>query len=222
MLKEIKYKLIRFLIIVLGRRKRCSYQIRVVEGDEELEELFRFRYRIYCQTDNLLDAAEYPTESESDKYDKVAVHIAAYGDDEEIAGMVRVIPHSDLGLPTIEEFELEDEVESDVLNQAVEVSRFMVDPQYRGSLLMLDLCRAAYCYTKEEGVRYYIGCGEDWFMQMIEKLFLKVNLLAEPRWCFNAQNFPFIINLDEATKELRRKKPLLFTYFNYCPGELTE
>ena len=42
----------------------------------ELDELFRFRHRVFCQELRFFDPAAYPDGRESDEYDHGAIHFA--------------------------------------------------------------------------------------------------------------------------------------------------
>lgn len=210
--------LLRFLLQLKLGRPFGQYEIVVADKEDLIEEIYRFRFKVYCLIDELLDKENYPKEIERDEYDEHSVQIVALNRNKEIAGTVRIIPNVPLGLPTIKEFGLEEKLKGFPFDRAVEISRFMIAPRYRGTMLMLDLCKAAYLYTKEKGVKYYIGCGEDWFLKLIGKVFGKVETIGNPIFCFNAINYPFLIDTKKFESETRKRNWFLFQYFNHKDG----
>jgi N-acyl amino acid synthase of PEP-CTERM/exosortase system len=68
--------------------------------DAELEEIFRLRFKVYCEEWGFEDPANYPDGMEQNEYDKYAAHFAIRcTSDESIIGSARVIFPSELGYP---------------------------------------------------------------------------------------------------------------------------
>lgn len=190
-----------------------NYRIIVLENskDDLVVKSYNFRYQMYCMHDKLLDFKNYSDNKEYDEYDKCSVHVIAIDKDNNIVGMLRLIKHSDLTFPTIKEFDLYKIIEGIDLNKVVEVSRIIVAPDYRKTFLLIDLLKTAAHYSKKKNIEYWTGCVEIWFYKSLTKLFGHIELVAEPKYCFNAMNYPFIFKLSDLRKNLWKNN--LFLYF---------
>lgn len=206
-------EIIRALIAILSKRRNKRYRINTINTDICLENSYRFRYKIYCETDNLLDKKDYPDKKEKDNFDAHSTHFLALDAKDEVVGNIRLIRHSKEGFPTEEEFEIKNELDKYPRKEMVELSRFMIDPDYRGSLLFLDLCKTAYRFAKENDIKYFLGCGEQWFINIVRDFFGDIDMIGEPKFCFNAQNYAFVVDLDKMKDHLKRNRKLILLYF---------
>jgi N-acyl-L-homoserine lactone synthetase len=203
------YFLCRFVKTLLKKQ----YSISIVTADETnlIKKIFEFRYNLYCEEYKLLNKDEYLDEIETDEFDKNSVFFIAKDYQNNIVGLVRLISSSNCIFPTSEEFNLQ-EVVLDLCaegNEIVEVSRFMVLPQYKETLLMIDLCRAIYIYSIENEVSFWVGCVENWFLKTLQTIY-PVAVVGEPKFCFNAMNYAFIIKLIDLRKHLKNKNYFIY------------
>lgn len=189
-----------------------NYDIKIIENNSDplLNESYKFRYQMYCVHDKLLDYKKFPNKEENDEYDKYSIHIIAIDKIGKIIGMLRLIKHSDLIFPTVKEFSLHKNVGKIDLNKVVEVSRIIVAPNYRKTFLLIDLLKTAAYYSKRNNIRYWLGCIEIWFYKTLTKLFGSIELIADPKYCFNAMNYPFLLKLSEVKSNLKKNNLLLY------------
>lgn len=192
-----------------------EYTIEIAKDKSLMADLYKFRYRMYCLVDKLLNKEKFPRGYEIDDYDEHSVHFVALDKEKRIIGTVRIIKNSVFGLPTAKEFNLENKLKNLPSKKIVELSRFIIAPGYRKSLLLLDLCKAIYFYSKENSIKYYLGCVEKWFLKKIEKVFGEINIVGKPLFCFNAMNYPFLLNIKDLERRAQKQNKLLFDYFNY-------
>jgi N-acyl-L-homoserine lactone synthetase len=187
-----------FYVIRFFKSFNKKYKIRVVSDEDTLEDLYRFRYKIYCEVDKLLNKEDYPSKMEKDKYDNVSIHLAAFNKNNKVVATTRVIKNSDKGLPTIKEFDLADNLEGIALDEVAEVSRFMIDPSFRKTMLFVDLLSAVNNVAKKNNIKFLIGCVEEWFLPnlkfLVQDNFKKID---KPQFCFNAINYPFIYKINK-------------------------
>jgi len=200
-----------YLFLYLKRPFK-KYDI-IVSGKNVPEKYYKFRYWIYCKIDKLIDKADTYSDEERDRYDDVSVHIFALNKEDEVIGTVRLIKYTNLGLPTIKEFNLEDRLEKVPRDKVMEISRFMVHPDYRKSMLFIDLCKAVFLVSKEQNIDFWTGCAESWFINGLERLYGEVEIISEPKFCFNAMNYPFFIEIDKIEKIFRNSDPLAYHFF---------
>src|SRR5208283_1875438 len=67
-------------------------------SQEELNDVFKLRYRVYCLERGYENADDYPEGIESDEYDPYSVHFIAYVESAPV-GTVRLILDNPIGLP---------------------------------------------------------------------------------------------------------------------------
>jgi len=111
---------------------QTDFTFELVESKQELEELYRLRYQVYCSECNFLKEEDYPESKESDKYDPYALHFAArdsYGP----IGTVRLILDNPNGFPmeTHTGGNLDFDIKSADRRQVAEISRLAISKTYR-------------------------------------------------------------------------------------------
>lgn len=100
---------------------------------DELENLFRLRYAIYCEECNFLAAADYPDGLEIDEFDERSVQFSAVNEGEEVVGTSRlVLAGSDAAdFPLMSHCPPEAGFDIPPAAQSAEVSRLAVNRNYR-------------------------------------------------------------------------------------------
>jgi N-acyl-L-homoserine lactone synthetase len=128
-----------------------------VETEENLEQVYRLRYHIYCLEKGYEQKEKYPDGIEMDEYDVYSIHFIAKVFDEAI-GTARLILNNPLGFPAekycrtdIADFNIKKE-------QTVEISRFAVSNtlvralQFDRTKILIGLFREVYQETKLLGI----------------------------------------------------------------------
>jgi N-acyl-L-homoserine lactone synthetase len=121
---------------------------RVAQTKDERDGAFRLRFEVYCQECGYLDPRRYPDGLERDAFDDHAVHALAVDPTGAVAGAVRLVLPSPLGLPTQDYFP---RWNGGDISHLAEVSRLIVAPPYRGASQPILLTLAATLY--QESVR---------------------------------------------------------------------
>lgn len=191
-----------------------KYKIILVKNNDQLKKSYRFRYHLYCEVEKLLKKEDYPNKLEFDKFDEHSIHFVALDNNDNIVGTIRLIKDSELGFPTEEEFNLKEIMKKDNRKKTIEVSRLMTTKEYRKSFLSNDLYKAIYKYSNQNNIEFWLGCVEIWLLKKIKAVFDNIEIIGEPKFCFNAMNYPFLIDLKKMQKELKIKNKFLFYYLN--------
>ncbi|MDZ7798499.1 MAG: GNAT family N-acyltransferase [Patescibacteria group bacterium] len=210
--------LLRAYLLFHLRRPYKQYKlifVRDEENKELMERVYKFRYNIYCNVDGLLNKEEYPDKKETDLYDKYADHIIAFDRYNNIVGTSRIIKNSPLGFPTEKEFDLVKRLKNVPREKITELSRFMIHPDYRKTMLLLDMFKAIYLFSRQNDYLFWFGCAEKWFLKTLDNYVGEVELIGEPKFCFNAINYPFFIDIKKKADEVKEKDRLLFYFYNY-------
>ncbi|MFC1687446.1 GNAT family N-acyltransferase [Patescibacteria group bacterium] len=202
------------------RRPFKKYRIVKAESDDMIKKVYKLRYEIYCNEVKLLNGEECNDRVESDEFDIHSIHLAVLDRKNEVVGTVRLIKNSILGLPTINEFKLSERLEKVNKEKTLEISRFMVKKNFRKTMLMVDMCKAVYQYTKQNDYHYMLGCAEKWFIISMNQLFGPLNVIGDPKFCFNAMNHPFILGVEEAERNNRKISKVLHKYFSESSGNI--
>lgn len=109
-------------IKMTGNCKECS----------TLREIHQLRYEVYCVECAYLDATKYENGLETDEYDDCSVHFAAYADDRNLVGTVRLVqPEQGRAYPFEDRCAVFDDFTRVKNEEAVEISRLVVKKTYR-------------------------------------------------------------------------------------------
>jgi N-acyl-L-homoserine lactone synthetase len=108
-----------------------SVTVDVVTDEKELKEIYKLRYKVYCQEWGYDNHINHSTEIITDVYDEHAVHFAARDETKKIVGAIMLIMNSPEGYPLEKYCELninKDELPRENLS---EVSRLVIHREYR-------------------------------------------------------------------------------------------
>ena len=204
-----------------------------------MEDVFRFRYQIYCNEKQFLSRIDYPHGMEFDEYDDQAVHFIVYGDDQAPLGYMRTIDDSRGGRFPLFDHGLT--VHPDFIvpptGRAVETSRMMVRSDYRhafrsatdgfstrhtlkdpparnaSDLIQLKLLRLAYRHALESDVR--------WFFAAIERpMARKLNMMGFPFKAIGPVGdyfgavLPYALDLRELESRLQSGFPKVWSFYD--------
>lgn len=127
-----------FIQMLLGKRDLLIpyFKFRVIDHnipDESLlEEIFKLRYEVYCLERHFLSEEEFGDGLERDGYDGCSTHVAAFTNEGQVIGTVRLVqPFSDQSYPFETHCELFEHFEMPARETAGEVSRLVVRKNYR-------------------------------------------------------------------------------------------
>ncbi len=180
-------------------------------NQEELNELFRIRYQVYCLEYNYIDKNKFEDELETDQWDPRSVHFVIRDMKEEIAATVRLIQNSPLGLPIEKHFVFDLDVRSLSKEQSVEISRFIVTRKYRRKHLMFILIKGIYNYVKENNIKYVYSVMDERLYPMLTEMGIPFRRIGKPSF-FQGYTFPCLMNVGEFEDELRLKNKKFLKY----------
>ncbi len=184
---------------------------------EELEELARFRYRIYLD-EGRIDPQAFPDGRLLDEYDRVGYHLSArvYG---ALVGDVRLIPET-----AVERFDLEQHVDRPLRipgKPAAEISRFCVERPFRHKANMrlkvfLQLCVRVYVWALSQGMRRLVIVTDCGHFELYEALGFRVvgDIFRIPGYLLELGVMD--LDLDELEQ---RMHPKLYPYFERARKE---
>ncbi len=173
-----------------------------------MHEIYRFRYRIFCEEIHMLDPKNYPDGEEKDEYDPFAEHFMILDDKNDIVGTFRLVLNNPLGFPGLNHMHLESLLETYDADRLAEFSRIAIAKNHRGlrnmiSLVKLLLKRGC-IYLKRKKIDFVFFAVEDAFYRIIMMTRLPFKKVAGGIEYFGKERNLLIMDYNE----LREKHPI--------------
>jgi N-acyl-L-homoserine lactone synthetase len=108
-----------------------SFIVTRVLDEKELREIYRLRYKVYCEEWGFERPEDHPDGLEKDVYDKSAVHFAAKDSTQKIVGTIRLILNSSEGFPIEKYCQLDINKDELPRESLAEISRLAISKEYR-------------------------------------------------------------------------------------------
>jgi N-acyl-L-homoserine lactone synthetase len=108
-----------------------SLIVSAVTDENELKEVYRLRYKVYCYEWGFEKPENHPEEMVTDVYDRNALHFAVINDMQKIAGAISLILHSPEGFPAEKYCELNINPDDIPRDSIAEISRLVIHRSYR-------------------------------------------------------------------------------------------
>lgn len=105
------------------------FQFKIASG-KELEEVFRLRYKVYCEEWGFERPEDHPKGVETDEYDEHSIHFAALRDGQ-LVGTVRMILNSEKGFPIEKHCKIDVDLSTLDRDKICELSRLAISKEYR-------------------------------------------------------------------------------------------
>ncbi len=177
-----------------------------IETEEELLEVYKLRFKVYCQERGFEPETSYPDERMQDEYDAHSLHFIAMVGNEPV-GTSRVVLNNSVGFP-IEKFcSITASVQKLKKEQMLEVSRLAVSKEilrsngYGRRGVVLGLIREMVLQTKKSGMIFYYAA----MTKSLHKLLHKCGILffqVGPACDYHGLRAPYISSLAHVEKGL--------------------
>ncbi|CAG1064703.1 acyl homoserine lactone synthase [uncultured bacterium] len=102
-----------------------------VSSAVELEEVYRLRYKVYCEERGFEKPEDHPDGLEIDAFDRHSVHFGAFNEMGELIGTARIILNSGDGFPLEKNCVLSSDVSLIERERLGEISRLALKKEYR-------------------------------------------------------------------------------------------
>lgn len=109
------------------------FEFRKADNDTNImEDIYRLRYKVYCDEWGFEAPGDHPRGIETDEYDEHSVHFAAFREDDgRLIGTVRLIQSSELGLPMLKHCALDIDTSAFKNTIVGEISRLAISKELR-------------------------------------------------------------------------------------------
>jgi len=190
-------------------------EFQIVTDPQLLDRVYAFRYEILQEKEVTREIVAHITNGlEHDEYDTFSIHFAAYDENGEVIACTRLIHHSPIGLPTLNNMEhscLPYICDPEHLG---EFSRIFVSPKLRGIKQLRPLFDSlkliGYTTMKELEVHDTVGVLEPPFFRLLQILGFPYTKIGELQSYYGLR-YPARLNtraLYEANLELYRKNKI--------------
>lgn len=108
-----------------------GFLFKAVSGKEELESVFKLRYKVYCEEWGFERPEDHEGGIEKDEYDDHSLHFVALDETKQLIGTIRIILNSEKGFPIEKHCKIDADLSRVDRNRACEISRLAVCKEYR-------------------------------------------------------------------------------------------
>jgi N-acyl amino acid synthase of PEP-CTERM/exosortase system len=203
-----------------------------------MDDIFRLRYRVYCEEKGFLPAEDYPQGIETDEFDENAVHFIVYGDDRSPVGYMRIIDGQDgHGFPMIAHgMTVNDDFEFPPKDGVMEISRMIVRSDYRheyrpandgptssdlplpnaknaSDLVQYRLLRLMYQHAMREDSRWICAAMEPTLHRKFRMMGIPFAQIG-PSGEYFGEVRPYAMNLQEMEAVLEERFPQTMAFFD--------
>ena len=195
--------------------KRCEmyFEAVVAEQDGELyNRILRQRYDIYCVEKGYLDYKNYPDKKELDKFDAYSDFIAVLDESGGLAASTRFVHHApfEFSTPTLEAYRIDVREFGFAPEEAGEVSRSIISPQYRGLSDSKKITIAAhdlvYEISETLGIGVWFGAFEKSFLRLSNIFGIRYRGIGTPKAYGGVLRQAAMLRVDDYGKELSIRK----------------
>lgn len=218
-----------------------QFKFKKVTGKDELMEIFKLRYKVYCEEWGFEKPEEHIGKVEFDEFDEHSVHFAAEErNTNQLIGTVRIILNSEKGFPIERRCEIDTNLSHIERDRVGEISRLAISKEYRRRLAdRFTFDAVAGCYPKEPEISIERRRSQEiviglykciyvegkrigltyWYAIMAQGLFLLLQRMGivfipiGPEIDYHGVRRPFLGPIEEMERTLLRENPELFREF---------
>ena len=183
-----------------------KYHFLVVDNEELLNKVYRFRYKIYCEESNALDPRNYPDKKEMDSYDIYSDHFAVFDSEDKICATMRLIHHSPIGYPTANYLEFDKAIHCYHTDKIAEMSRIFIDAKHRNmretKIFINGIVKGlAYPKIKQYGIEYCYGALESRFLKLVNMFRIPYHSIGDAQLNYGKNRHPSLLSIRELEEQ---------------------
>jgi N-acyl amino acid synthase of PEP-CTERM/exosortase system len=212
--------------------------IKVRAGDPLLNEVYKLRYKVYCDEWGFEKHEDHPGGIEKDEYDEHAVHFVVKRDEDgQIIGTIRMINHSEIGFPIEKHCKIERDLSAFDLTHFGEISRLAISKEYRrrasdaayegnsvkdeevdnmfagrrkmGNDIVLGLYKCIYQESLARGHQYLLAAMATGLFLLLKRVGIIFEAIG-PATNYHGQRTPYLGKIDTMLRELVKRNPKLY------------
>lgn len=191
----------------------------MVTSEDELNHVFRIRYKVYCLERGYERPEDYLGGSESDEYDPYSKHFIVYIDSLPV-GTARLILQNPYGFPIERYCNVDIRTISADTTKVAEISRLAVSSEAvkgcsikKKSAIMFSLIREIYQTTELLNIKYVVAAMGKGLERMLKKcgiIFIKAGDPVE----YHGIRIPYYSHIEELMKGLAQNRIDIFRFLS--------
>lgn len=186
-----------------------NFEFYTTSDADELDEIYKIRYKVYCEEYHYLEKENYPDNREFDEFDTNSVHLVVRHKSGELAATARLILGSNDGLPIFKHFDLDIEISEESKKNSAEVSRLIVARHFRRRHLLMVLVKGLYLLAKKKNINDVFCVLDDRLIPNLNELGIPITKIGKSR-IYQGVTAPYLIHVNEIEELMRdRNKSLL-------------
>lgn len=176
------------------RLKEKGLAFKIVNDPQEMEEIYRLRYEIFCEEMRVCDKKDFPDKKESDEYDNRSAHFIITHQQNEIVAYSRLIlPPKPL--PIYKYNCLPDHLFDN--KTAAEVSRGFVAQKWRNSNIIWLGWAGVYKYCQQNNIKSLLSFSNLMMYKGLKKRNISLHYVGKPITFQGYETYPFIIEVKQ-------------------------
>jgi N-acyl-L-homoserine lactone synthetase len=196
--------------------------VKRVTTEEELNDVFKVRYMVYCLERGYEKPEDYPNGFESDEYDPYSIHFIVYVDSLPI-GTARLILRNPFDFPIERYCHVDMKSICTDTSKVAEISRLAVSSEVtkgcsiKKTLIMFNLIREIYLTTKVLNIEYVFAAMGKGLERMLKKcgiMFLNIGDPVE----YHGIRIPYYAHIDELMSGLSQNQMDIFQFLSSPPN----
>lgn len=177
----------------------------------ELDEIYKIRYRVYCEEYHYLEASKYPDRKERDEYDRHSIHLVVRHNSGELAATARLILGSDIGLPIQNNFEISHTIPK--TGKTAEISRLIVARSYRRRHLLLVLIKGIYLLLKQKNINDVFCVLDDRLIPNLDEIGIPYKRIGKSK-IYQGITAPYLIEVSNLEEQMLEKNRSLLKFLS--------
>lgn len=202
-----------FVFWLLYKKLFDDFQFYIASDPKEIREIFRLRYKVYCEEYAYIDKSKHPDGLEKDEYDDYSEHLIIRDKEHQVAATVRIIMGSPIGFPIEKNFTISLDTKKINRDRMVEISRLIVAKKYRKKHLLIFVLKGLSVLAINKNVSHAYCVIDEYLYPLLLKLHVPVRIIGEKQ-LYQGVTFPCIIVISEWIEEVRKSRTIqgFFTY----------
>lgn len=199
----------------------CTAQkFKKADSEEELREVYKLRYKVYCEERGFEKPEDHPGGIEFDEFDKSSKHfMAMIGTRRHVIGTARIILNSENWLPIKINCKIEKDLSSLDHSRLGEISRLAVsnellyndafnDKRMR-QMVVFGLYKLIYIESRMMGLTHWLAVMTDGLYKLLRRAGIVFAPIGPPV-NYHGIRTPYLGSIAEIEAEVSRKNPELF------------
>lgn len=186
-----------------------------VETIDELIEMSKLRFEVYCKEKKFISEAQYPDHYEIDEYDDYSLHFIAKTRFE-IVGTIRLILNNPLGFPIENHYNFDISEMSLNEQRVAEISRFAVSKRalkvfgLKRSSIALELIQCLYQEVKKNHISHVCAAMEKSLERLLNRWGMKFYQIGYPMQYYNGLCSIYLAKVEEIEASMLLNESKLF------------